>query len=215
MSDETYLPATFADRLDARAKADLALYLDQLIAWNKVLNLSGFDNREKIVRELIVDSFYLADFLSSLFPDVSAPETVDLGAGAGLPGIPLRMLWHAGQYVMVEAREKRALFLSNILSRLKLPATSVFRGRAENFFADSDKKPDCILSRAFMPWPKLSDFCFPWLSDRSCLIVMSNRQAPTDLKSWSLYQETSYQIQNRTRYLWAMRKKNMAVSNAC
>lgn len=203
-----YLPHSLPIEVDEPALDGLSAYLDQLLAWNKVINLSAFADREKIMRELIVDSFYLAHFLDALFPKNSAPLSVDLGAGAGLPGIPLRLIWKAGSYTMVEAREKRSLFLTNILSKLKLERTGVFHGTVEKFFIMQDpvKKADCIISRAFMPWPKLGDLCAPHLADEGLLIVMANQKAPQNLGSWLLFQDYSYPVADRLRYFWALRK---------
>lgn len=194
---------------DKAALDGLSLYLDQLVAWNRVINLSAFESREKIFSELIVDSFYLAHFLGGLFPADAMPFSADLGAGAGLPGIPLRLLWKAGSYTMVEAREKRALFLTNALSRLKLERTNVFRGAAEKFFKihDALKKPDCIISRAFMPWPKLASFCEAHLENTGFLIVMAKQKAPENLGKWRLFQDYSYPVNDKMRYFWALEKK--------
>lgn len=206
MADKDYLPSGLPLEMDAAALEGLSLYLDQLVAWNKVLNLSAFNNRQKIIQELIADSFYLADFLENLFGKDACPQTADLGSGAGLPGIPLRLVWSAGRYTLVEAREKRALFLANVLSRLKLTRTYVFRGMAEKFFQSLDKNLDCIVSRAFMPWPKLGVFCRPRLSGAGFLIVMANQPPPKDADGWGLARDYSYPIGERTRYFWAMRK---------
>lgn len=209
MSDLDYLPTSLPFEVDKYALNGLSVYLDQLVAWNKVINLSAFSNREKIMRELIVDSFYLANFLEGFFAKDASPLSADLGAGAGLPGIPLRLLWKAGSYTLVEAREKRSLFLTNVLSRLKLERTNVFHGTAEKFFAMQDdvKKPDCIISRAFMPWPKLGSLCAPHLDDNGLLIVMANQKAPADLGMWRLFQDYSYPVEDKSRYLWALKKK--------
>ncbi len=207
MSDKNFLPSDLPLRLDEETLKGLSIYLDQLLAWNKVLNLSAFNNREKIMQELIADSFYLADFLTGILGEDARPFTADLGAGAGLPGIPLRLVWRAGTYTLVEAREKRALFLTNVLSRLKLPDTFVFRGMAEKFFQSADRKINCIVSRAFMPWPKLGAFCYPHLDESGFLIIMANQKAPDKLDNWLLASEYSYPVGERTRYFWAVRKK--------
>ena len=127
----------------------LEIYLRMLMKRNHSINLTGFSD-ERLVRErLFADTFYLAPFLDGLLAHKSQPFIWDLGAGAGLPGIPLRTVWDKGVYIMVEARVKRALFMENALALLKLRQTKVFEGRAEKFFSVVDKKADCILSRAF------------------------------------------------------------------
>ena len=75
----------------------LAEYLEMLCQWNKAMNLVGPHTWQDIFGRLAVDSFHLADFLNKLdLPE--APLCWDLGAGAGLPGIPLRMVWRRGAH---------------------------------------------------------------------------------------------------------------------
>jgi hypothetical protein len=115
----------------------LAVYLDVLAAWNRRVNLVGPSDWTVILDELVADSPHLAAFLDS--PEVAGllgsaggePLCLDFGAGAGLPGIPLRILWPRGDYVLIEVRAKRAAFLAEVLARLGLPRTTVFSGRAE------------------------------------------------------------------------------------
>ena len=108
----------------------LAGYLGLLIQWNRVMNLVGTRTTEDTFFTLVVDSLHLGRFLREDVEYSAAPCCWDLGSGAGLPGLPLRMIWQEGDYWMVEAREKRALFLSTVLAKYPLPGTHVFRGRA-------------------------------------------------------------------------------------
>ena len=108
----------------------LAGYLGLLMQWNKVMNLVGTRTAEDTFFTLVVDSLHLGRFLREDVKCSAAPCCWDLGSGAGLPGNPLRMIWQEGDYWMVEAREKRALFLSTVLAQYPLPGTHVFRGRA-------------------------------------------------------------------------------------
>lgn len=132
----------------------LAGYLGLLIQWNRVMNLVGTRTAEDTFFTLVVDSLHLGRFLREDVEYSAAPCCWDLGSGAGLPGLPLRMIWQEGDYWLVEAREKRALFLSTVLAKYPLPGTHVFRGRAEAFMAGPPARTaDLIVSRAFMPWP--------------------------------------------------------------
>ena len=146
--------------------AKLELYARSLLKWNKALNLTAAYDFNRLFPELIFDSLYLARFLRDLAPDFSGVAW-DLGAGAGLPGIPLRIFWQKGEYKLIEAREKRFLFMRGVLSSLSLPRTEALRGRAEALIAAAPSPPDLALSRAFMPWPALLDFCSPWLNRKS------------------------------------------------
>lgn len=183
----------------------LAIYLDQLIRCNKAMNLVGKSEPSEILRDLVCDSFHLAYFLGGLYPPGSEPVIWEPGAGAGLPGIPLRMVWQAGDYTMIEIREKRALFLDNVLARLKLPSARVFRGSLEKLHAAAGAAdlPDCILSRAFRPWPDLVKLCKPMLKPGGYLVIMANA-APPEQVSWQLSAACSYSSGASRRWLWAL-----------
>lgn len=160
--------------LPAAALTPLGAYLDLLVRWNRVMNLVGVSTWQRALRTLIVDSVHLAAFLRR--PELAlpaAPVCWDLGSGAGLPGIPLRMLWQDGVYWLVEAREKRTLFMRTFLASHPLPRTQVHCGRAETFMPGAGQA-DCILSRAFMPWEKLLDFVAPHLAPAGTVVLLLN-----------------------------------------
>ena len=141
----------------------LSRYLTLLLKWSRAMNLVGRATWPEVFRDLAADSLHLAKFLDGLaLPET--PLTLDLGAGAGLPGIPLRVLWTAGDYLLVELREKRAIFLRQAVGELQqaggMPGVRVFHGRAEAAQEELKRlglrpRADVIVSRAFMPWPKL------------------------------------------------------------
>lgn len=177
-------------------------YLEELTRWNKVMNLVGGRSETQIF-PLFLDSFHLADFLTTL-PLPSSPETWDLGAGAGLPGIPLRSVWQAGRYIMVESREKRALFLQTTLAHHPLPGTSVFHGRAESLM-DTSAPVDMILSRAFMPPEKLLPFVQPHLKPGGLLVMLLNAPlSPEPSAPWQQSGILNYTVGNASRCLQAL-----------
>lgn len=191
------------------AVRNLAVYLSLLVRWNRKMNLVGLHEAEDILRSLIVDSLHLAAFIQEL-PLGKEPECWDLGAGAGLPGLPLRMLWQAGTYTLVEAREKRSLFLQTVLASCPLPRTSVFRGRAEAFMP-SRPKAELILSRAFMPWEKLLGFVEPYLLPQGFCIFLTLGPAPDLLpEGWHCHAQHQYLLMSDSRYFWALSRNRDA-----
>ncbi len=135
--------------LDAAQARGLCAYLDLLQTWNARTNLVGPRHWPAMLEELVADSWHLADLLAGL--DIPADAlSVDFGAGAGIPGIPLRLFWDAGEYLLVEPRAKRAAFLRQCAAMMRLPRVRVFEGRCE---ALGDKALVC-LSRAFQPWAR-------------------------------------------------------------
>ncbi len=195
----------------------LGRYVDMLCAWNDAVNLTGGRDREDVLARLVPDSFHLAAFLRG--PALAAaadaagpdgPRVWDLGAGGGLPGIPLRMVWERGTYTLVEVRQKRALFLANALAALRLARTRVFRGPAEQLFAEQREGADVILSRAFLPWPKLLEFCRPALRPGGVLLIFAAAPCGELPAPWRPLAQTSYAAGASRRWLWAVQAPSRA-----
>ena len=197
----------------------LAVYLRLLMQWNGAMNLVGTHSWTETLNRLIFDSFELARFLSNDAQTeararadgnhAAYPRIWDLGAGAGLPGIPLRMVWPHGEYWLVEAREKRALFLSTVLARISMPDTHVFRGRAQAFMPG--RQADCILSRAFMPWPDVLRLVRPHLAPAGQVILLTKdpiETRPINAASpdtgWRIQASACYQVGTDIRRLYAL-----------
>lgn len=199
------------------ASNQLCQYLDLLSVWGSKINLTASQDHIYLMRDLVQDSFFLTRFIEDRFSARGWEEPIicDLGAGAGLPGIPFRIFWQKGSFTLVERRQKRALFLQNACSRLKLPKTTVLAGDAKDYLArQAQRKQDCILSRAFMPWPDLLSLCHDALSAAGFLVIMANEAPPEGLdKGWQLEAELQYKLPHKTRWLWAVRRSNAAGVN--
>lgn len=190
---------------------ELEAYLQMLLAWNRRLNLSGCHDAGTLMRDLIQDSFFLAVFLEKLRIQNrwNQPLILDLGAGAGLPGIPLRIFWRNGQYAMIERRQKRALFLANALARLKLADTTAHCGDAE-LLARKLAPAQCVLSRAFMPWREMLSFCRPFLAEDGLAVFMANEPVPEMDNGWKVNASFEYFLPAKRRFLWAIAKRHAA-----
>lgn len=186
----------------------LAAYLETLMRWNAVMNLVGAHTWQDALRVLVADSFHLAFFLESLnLP--SHPQVWDLGAGAGLPGLPLRMVWEKGRYVLVEAREKRALFLVQALALLRLPRTEVFHGRAEDFFKSAEPPAQLVISRAFMPWPEVLKLVADRMAPDGRVVFLASAPPPARLAvQWMVEAERRYMAGDGARWFWSLRRSD-------
>ena len=187
----------------------LAAYLDLLEKWNRSTNLVGPRTWREMFSTLVLDSFHLAGFLETL-PLPEAPLCLDLGAGAGLPGIPLRALWQRGTYHLVEVREKRAAFLRVCLGTLKLPGTLVFAGRAQDA-AQKLGPADLVLSRAFLPWPELLPLARPMLAPGGKLVVLANEPPPGLPGGWRLTAQLDYEAAGKPRYFWGLEPESISM----
>lgn len=117
-------------------------YLFLLRKWCRVINLTGVrEEREQVVK-LILDSLAVVPVVEGFFGGagrvsgeggISFLRVMDLGSGAGFPGIPVKVARPGWEMVLVESREKRVSFLKEAVRELKLEGIEVFHGRAEDF----------------------------------------------------------------------------------
>lgn len=175
----------------------LAAYLSLLVKWNSRMNLVGPSRWEGILEDLIQDSWHLADLLQTLAPQPEA--TLDLGAGAGLPGIPLRIFWTSGQYHLVEPRQKRALFMEQAVFALDLPRTAVCCGRME-MLPESLHNADLLLSRAFRPWKALLRDVRGLLAPGGRVVIMSNDARTESVAGYELETVREYIVAGKKRF---------------
>lgn len=193
--------ATAAKRLgrvlgDEEARL-LSVYLGLLVKWNSRMNLVGPSTWPDILETLIQDSWHLSDLLQAIEPQPG--QTLDLGAGAGLPGIPLRVFWQPGEYYLVEPRQKRALFMEQAVAHMRLPRTKVVCARMEALPL-ARREADLIVSRAFMPWQKLLGEVRSFLAPQGRVLVMSNETSAETVEGYSLELVRDYTVAGKKRY---------------
>lgn len=187
----------------------LADYVSMLMRWNRVMNLVGARTWRDAAEDLVADCLLLAGFLDSL-PLPESPVSCDLGSGAGLPGIPLRLVWQKGSYDMVELRQKRAMFLSQVLGTLNLAATRAHNADARVFLAG--KNIDLVISRAFMPWEKVLELVRPHLAPEGLVVFMAS-EIPADAEiaakapGFARLASHTYSCRAGTRHFWAARPR--------
>lgn len=190
----------------------LAAYMRILMTWNKRMNLVGPGGWRRAFDELVADSLHLAAWFDDL---ALAPELcLDLGAGAGLPGIPLRSVWGRGRHLLVEVRAKRAAFMRAALRELKplgLEGVEVFEARAEDALERwGAHGADLVLSRAFMPPEKYLALVRGHLGPGGrCLVMASQPPAAAEAHpGWRVVQTHAYagpgSAPGRERWFWLL-----------
>lgn len=120
----------------------VSTHLDLLLKWNSKVNLTSVRQPEDIVTRHFGESFFAAKQLLSA---QATDAVVDVGSGAGFPGIPIAIFTPPARMVLIESNGKKAAFLNEVIFALKLPNASVFAGRAENHSQDA---ADLVLMRA-------------------------------------------------------------------
>lgn len=207
---ESALAETGLPRLAPQELEQLARYLGLLMKWNKAMNLVGARDWRSALVSLGADSFFLANFLNGLLLPPE-PEIWDLGAGAGLPGIPLCIIRRQGIYRMIEARAKRALFIGNVLAQLKLHNVFVHEARVEAFFQHPPgaDKAQVVISRAFKPWHEVLDLVCPHLASQGMVVIMSNgREEKIVPEGWQNAGHMAYELPGASRMFQAFKVKS-------
>ncbi len=183
----------------------LTVYLQLLTKWNAKMNLVGPRDWQTMLATLVLDSWYLGDFLSGLALGLALEEnirTLDLGAGAGLPGIPLRVFWDKGEYVLVEPRQKRAVFMQTAIRNMRLKGIRVAACRVEQLTRD-DVPATLVVSRAFCPWRECLGLAASLVREQGYCLIMSRRSTPENIPpGWQLHRTSSYPVDHDKRWFW-------------
>lgn len=128
-------------------------YLDLLLKWNKKTNLTSVEEPEEIIRRHFGESFFLAAVLiqTNLLqarPGHSVGGLVDVGSGAGFPGIPVKVYVPYLSATLIESQNKKATFLKEVIRSLKLADIEVFNGRAEDWARSAIRQGEIVTLRA-------------------------------------------------------------------
>ena len=129
-------------RLPEEAVARLAAYLTLLDRWNRAYNLTAVRDPEAMVVRHILDSL-------SILPWLEGPQVLDVGSGAGLPGIPLAIARPEHEFCLLDSNGKRTRFLTQVAIELRLSNVGVVRGRVEEYRPETPLLFNSVVSRAF------------------------------------------------------------------
>jgi len=136
-------------------------YINEIISWNKKLNLTGLKDAEEIGSKLYDDSLNIAGALDL----GGAIKVIDVGCGAGFPGIPLKIEYPSIQLTLIDSIGKKIEFVKHAIKLLDLKDTSAICARAEELGREKDfrEQYDLAVSRAVAKLNTLCEYCLPFV----------------------------------------------------
>lgn len=154
-------------------------YYDLLVEWNNKFNLTSITTEEEVAIKHFIDSV----LPSKYFP--LGHKIIDVGSGAGFPGIPLKILYPQIELVLLDSLQKRVNFLNHVISVLGLENVNVIHGRAEDFGNNKLYREDFSYScsRAVAKLSILSEYCLPFIKIGGLFLAYKGPGANSELET--------------------------------
>ena len=163
--------------LDTACAEPLEAFAHAVLEKNKVMNLTAITDEADFARLHLLDS---AALMSAA--DFSGKYVVDVGTGAGFPGVPLRILCPAAHITLLDSTAKRIDFLREACADLQLDGVEFAAARAEEFAAARRETFDIAVSRAVAALPVLCELCLPLVKTGGVFLAMKSAQSDEELK---------------------------------
>ena len=148
--------------LNERQKQQFDKYYEMLVEWNKVMNLTGITEYDEVNLKHFTDSLTIARTQEMQ----KVQSVIDIGTGAGFPGIPLKIAFSHLKVVLLDSLNKRIKFLDAVIEELGLENISTIHGRAGDFAKKKEYREqfDLCVSRAVANLSTLSEYCLPFVA---------------------------------------------------
>ena len=166
--------------LNERQKEQFDRFYELLTEWNKVMNLTGITEYEEVNEKHFVDSLAVVKAV-----DMSRIQSViDIGTGAGFPGIPLKIAFPHLHITLLDSLNKRIKFLNTVIEELGLNDIHTIHGRAEDFAKQAAYREqyDLCVSLAVANLPTLLEYCIPYIRVGGIYISYKSGEIDEELK---------------------------------
>lgn len=166
--------------LSDQQKKQFERYFELLVEWNEKINLTAITDKEEVYLKHFYDS--IAPILQGLIPNETI-KLLDIGAGAGFPSLPMKILYPQLDVTIIDSLNKRINFLQLLAQELDLDSVHFYHGRAEDFAQDKKFRAhyDFVTARAVARMQVLSELTIPYLQVGGKLLALKASNAPEEL----------------------------------
>ena len=180
-------PETFYSLLDQQninltdqQKTQFERYFELLVEWNQKINLTAITEKEEVYLKHFYDS--IAPILQGLIENQEI-KLLDIGAGAGFPSLPMKILYPQLDVTIIDSLNKRINFLQLLAEELNLEGVHFYHGRAEDFAQEKKFRAqfDIVTARAVARMQVLSELTIPFLKVGGKLLALKASNAPEEL----------------------------------
>lgn len=154
--------------LTEKQKEQFQKYYEIMVEWNKVMNLTGITEYDEVNLKHFTDSLSIAKMKKM----EEIQSFIDVGTGAGFPGIPLKIAFPHMKAVLLDSLNKRVKFLNTVIDELGLEDIETCHGRAEEYAKKKEYREqfDLCVSRAVANLSTLSEYCLPFVKQGGCFV---------------------------------------------
>ena len=166
--------------LSDQQKKQFERYFELLVEWNEKINLTAITDKEEVYLKHFYDS--IAPILQGLIPNETI-KLLDIGAGAGFPSLPMKILYPQLDVTIIDSLNKRINFLQLLAHELDLDGVHFYHGRAEDLAQDKNFRAqyDFVTARAVARMQVLSELTIPYLKVGGKLLALKASNAPEEL----------------------------------